>query len=304
MVEIEKYMSSEVAVAHSSEIVSYVRNLMLKKKFSRVVVVEGEKPVGIVTKKDLARRLGIGSVPWRRRPIDTIALSRVMSRNLITLPPTASIKKAAELMIKKNISSVIVLDGEFLVGVITKTDLLRAYAKNYAGIFKNRELMSKNVITANRYHTMNHLVELMNENNFGRIVVVDGRKPVGIVTSSDLSFADVHDRSRGIKIRRVLYVRKPKRAVRPRYRYIRTFPLAVAEDLMSANLLTALAEDDAAEAAKNMYKNEISSLPVVNEDEELEGIITKTDIAKGILLTTKHPAGKLLSSASSLPQGR
>ncbi|MDI6654497.1 MAG: CBS domain-containing protein [Candidatus Hydrothermarchaeota archaeon] len=284
MVEIEKCMSSEVAVAPSTETVSYARNLMLKKKFSRVIVVEGEKPVGIITKKDIARRLGIGSAPWRRRPIDTIALSRVMSKNLITLPPSTSIKKAAELMIKKNISSILILDGEFLVGIVTKTDMLRAYAENYAGVFKNRELMSKNVVTANRHHTMSHLVELMNENNFGRIVIVDGRKPIGIVTSSDLSFADVHDRDRGIKIRRVLYVRKPKQAGRPMYRYIRTFPLAVAEDLMSTNLLTALAEDDAAEAAKSMYKNEISSLPVVNEEDELEGIITKTDIARGILL--------------------
>lgn len=301
MVEIEKYMSSEVAVAPSTETVSYTRNLMLKKKFSRVVVVEGEMPVGIITKKDIARRLGAGSAPWRRRPIDAIALTRVMSKNLVTLPPKASIKKAAELMIKNNISSVILLDGVFLVGIVTKTDLLRAYVENYAGIFKNRELMSKNVVTANKHHTVSHLVELMDENNFGRIVIVDGRKPIGIVTSSDLSFADVQDRGRGIKIRRVLYVRKPKQAVRPMYRYIRTFPLAVAEDLMSADLLTAFAEEDAAEGAKSMYKNEISSLPVVNENEELEGIITKTDIAKGILLTTKHPAGKLLSSASSLP---
>lgn len=284
MVGIEKYMSSEVAVAPSTETVSYMRNLMLRKKFSRVVVVEGEKPVGIVTKKDIARRFGVGSAPWRRRPIDMITVSRVMSRNLITLPPNAPIKKAAGLMIKKNISSILVLDGESLVGIITKTDLLRAYAENYAGAFKNRELMSRNVVTANRYHAVSHLAGLMSENNFGRIVIVEGRKPIGIVTSSDLSFADVHDRGRGIKIRRVLYVRKPRQAVRPMYRYIRTFPLAVAEDLMSENLLTALAGDDAAEAARSMYKNEISSLPVVSEDGELEGIITKTDIARGILL--------------------
>jgi CBS domain-containing protein len=203
-----------------------------------------------------------------------------MTTGLITISLGASIEEAAKLMIDNEISSLPVLEAGSLVGIITKTDLLKAFAENYPDKFKTRELMSKQVVTANRHHTLTHLIDLMMEKGAGRVVIVEGTKPVGIVTPSDMSFAELADPKRGMRRKEVLYVRKPTRGDRPSYRHIKTF-LVTAEDLMTAELITVESGTDAAKTASIILKKGISSLPVV-EDESLAGIITKTDLVKGM----------------------
>ncbi|WP_457554567.1 CBS domain-containing protein [Candidatus Pyrohabitans sp.] len=280
---LEKYMQSPVIAAETTSTLEHVRNLMIKNDISRVVVLENGKPVGIVTRKDMARRLGEGRAPWRRRPIDRVACSRVMTRGLVTLPPDAGVKEAARIMVEKGISSIPVVKDDSLVGIVTTTDLLRAYVENMEGIFKTSEIMTRDVITANRNHTIAHLVELMVENGISRVIITDGTRPVGIVTATDLSLLELEDPVLGIKARRVLFVRKPEQASRPRYRYIRTLPFVTAGDVMSSGLITAGEDEDSAAAAKRMLDNRISSLPVVNEAFELRGIVTKRDILKAMV---------------------
>ncbi len=280
---LEKYMQSPVIAAETTSTLEHVRNLMIKNNISRVVVLENGRPVGIVTRKDMARRLGEGRAPWRRRPIDRVACSRVMTRGLVTLPPDAGVKEAARIMVEKGISSIPVVKDDSLVGIVTTTDLLRAYVENMEGIFKTSEIMTRDVITANRNHTIAHLVELMVENGISRVIITDGTRPVGIVTATDLSLLELADPVLGIKARRVLFVRKPEQASRPRYRYIRTLPFVTAGDVMSSELITAGEDEDSAAAAKRMLDNRISSLPVVNEAFELRGIVTKRDILKAMV---------------------
>ncbi len=280
---LEKYMQSPVIAAETTSTLEHVRNLMIKNNISRVVVLENGRPVGIVTRKDMARRLGEGRAPWRRRPIDRVACSRVMTRGLVTLPPDAGVKEAARIMVEKGISSIPVVKDDSLVGIVTTTDLLRAYVENMEGIFKTSEIMTRDVITANRNHTIAHLVELMVENGISRVIITDGTRPVGIVTATDLSLLELEDPVLGIKARRVLFVRKPEQASRPRYRYIRTLPFVTAGDVMSSELITAGEDEDSAAAAKRMLDNRISSLPVVNEAFELRGIVTKRDILKAMV---------------------
>jgi len=282
-VRLEKYMQSPVIAAESSSNLEHVRNLMIKNNISRVVVLEGGKPVGIVTRKDMARRLGEGRAPWRRRPIDKVACSRVMTRGLVTLPPEAEVREAARIMVEKGISSIPVVEDGSLVGIVTTTDLLRAYVENMEGRFKTSEIMTKDVITANRNHTIAHLVELMVENGISRVVITEGAKPVGIVTATDLSLLELEDPVMGIKARRVLFVRKPEQASRPRYRYVKTLPFVTAGDVMSSELVTANENEDSAAAAKRMLDHGISSLPVVNDASELCGIVTKRDILRAMV---------------------
>ncbi len=271
-------MTKEVVVASPSDSVAYIRNLMLKNDFSRVVIIEDNKPVGIVTKKDIMRALAAKRSLWKRRPIDKIAVSRIMSTNLITINPDASIKECAKLMVENRISSLPVVENDELVGIITTTDLLRAFAENFKNRFKVEDIMERNVPTVNRFHTVNHVVEVIEESGIDRVVVVEDGKPVGIITPSDLSFIYLHDEGTGVRIKEIMFVRKEASASRKRYRHVKLLPI-VAEDLMSEDLITTKKDEDAAEVAKTMLENRISSLPVV-ENDELVGIITKTTITK------------------------
>ena len=97
------------------------RDLLLRYRIKRVVVVNNvNKPIGIITEKDLAKATSVFS----GRNIWEMKVGDFMSENLITVKKNNSIYDTAKLMKKNNISSVIVLNEDnSLAGIITKTDL-------------------------------------------------------------------------------------------------------------------------------------------------------------------------------------
>ncbi len=274
-------MSSPVMAITPTDPVARAKNLMLRHGVKRLVVIDRGKPIGVVSMRDLAEHLSRGASTWRRRPIDHIPVARVMSDGLVSVALGTDVGKAANLMLSHNISSLVVLDGKELTGIVTKTDLTRCFTKRLGGRAKVRELMSTNVVTADRRHSLAHVVELMRKHGVSRVVVADGKKPIGIVTESDVALAQLEKPAGGIRGRRVQYTRKAERADRPRYRYVKYVALLTAEDVMRPELLTIGGEEDAARAASLMLEHGISGLPVV-EDEKLVGILTKTDLTNGI----------------------
>jgi len=279
--KVAEVMSSPVVVMRPTEPVAHAKNLMLRHDIKRLVVMEHGNPVGIVSMKDLAEHLGRGTSAWRRRPIDRIPIARVMNTNLVTASPGTDVEKAANMLLQHGISSLIITEDKQLVGILTKTDLARFFAEKLGGRAKVRELMSKNVITVGRQNSLAHVVELMEKNNITRVVVVDGAKPVGMVTASDVAFAQLETPGEGVARRKIKFTRKPERADRPRYRYVKYVALLTAEDVMKPELLTIEADEDAARAARLMLEHGISGLPVI-EGGDLVGIITKTDLTKGL----------------------
>ncbi|MDI6884059.1 MAG: CBS domain-containing protein [Hadesarchaea archaeon] len=279
--KVDQIMSSPVVAVNPTNPISHAKNLMLRHKVKRLVVMDRGNPIGMLSMRDIAERLGKGSSSWRRRPIDNIPIARVMSKGIIAVSTSSDLNKAAALMLKHDISSLIVLDGKKVAGVVTKTDLARAFSENLTGRSKVRDLMSSNPVTVNRRHSLARVVELMQEYGVRRVVVVDGERPVGMVTESDVAFAQLEQPGAGVKEREVKFTRRLDRASRPRARYIKYVALLTAEDVMRPELLTVEAGEDAARAAALMLEHGISGLPVI-EGEELVGIITKTDLTKGI----------------------
>ncbi|MCK9151467.1 CBS domain-containing protein [Methanobacterium alcaliphilum] len=277
--KIKDAMSDEVVVIQDTEQVAYARNLMLKHGFSRIIVVnlEGD-PVGIVTERDITHRLKGNGAAWRRRPIDKIAIRRVMNSNLITISPGNNIKEAVELMLKKDISSLPVIDQDGLTGIITKTDLIKIYENKFNSKWKVSDLMTSEVITVNENHAINHVISIMEEKNIGRTVVIRDNTPVGIITSGNISFADVEDPETGVNVEKIDFIRPVEGEGK---RNVRMVSMVTAGDIMTEDLVTLSPEDNASEAAQIMLDKDISGIPIV-EDNALVGIITKTDIIKGI----------------------
>ncbi|MBQ9622532.1 MAG: CBS domain-containing protein, partial [Treponema sp.] len=58
--------------------------------------------------------------------LSKITVEKVMKKQPITIQKDATIEEAAKIMSEKGISSLIVMDGEVLSGILTKTDLFRA----------------------------------------------------------------------------------------------------------------------------------------------------------------------------------
>lgn len=87
------------------------------------VVDDGGVLIGIVTEADLLR----GTVSGPSEGLDQPpTVGDVMTREVESLPSTASLGNAVELMLRKHVRSVPVCDGHRVVGVVTRRDLLRA----------------------------------------------------------------------------------------------------------------------------------------------------------------------------------
>lgn len=266
-------------VIQDTDQVAYARNLMIKNGFSRIVVINKEgHPVGIVTERDITHKMRGNGPNWKRRPIDKISINRVMNTDLITISPGENVKEAVEMMLKKDISSLIVVDEEGLAGIITKTDLIKIYGNKYTGKWKISDLMSSEVVTVNENHGINHVISLMEEKKIGRIVVIRDSNPVGIITTENISFAQIEDPETGINVEKIYFIRPVEGAEK---KNVRMVSMLTAGDLMTNHLVIMDADEDAAAASKLMLEKDISGMPVV-KDEELVGIITKTDIIKGI----------------------
>jgi len=274
-------MSSPVMAITPTDPVARAKNLMLRHGVKRLVVIDRGKPIGVVSMRDLAERLGRGASTWRHRPIDHIPVARVMKEGLVSVAPGTNLGKAAEIMLRHGIGSLVVFDGKELAGIVTKTDLTRYFSEQLGGRAKVSELMSTDIVTVDRMHSLSHVVELMGKHRISRVIVAEGKKPIGVITESDIALAQLEKPAEGIMQRRVRYTRKAERADRPRYRYVKYVALLTAEDMMRPGLMTIGGEEDVARAASLMLAHGIGGLPVV-EDGKLIGILTKTDLAKGI----------------------
>ncbi|MDD3984325.1 MAG: CBS domain-containing protein [Methanobacterium sp.] len=111
-----------------------------------------------------------------------------MSTNPIIASPNDEIHIAIELMIKNKIGSISIVDDEGIVGIITKTDLMKVYTDKLKGKWKVSDLMSNDVITVNENHSITHVINTMEDNKIGKIIVIRDNIPVGIITPENISF--------------------------------------------------------------------------------------------------------------------
>jgi CBS domain-containing protein len=114
----------------------------------------------------------------------------VMTADPITLPQSSSLTEAAKAMRDSDIGDVIVLDdGGQLCGIVTDRDIvIRAVAEGReAGGTTLGEICSRDPATLSLEDSVPDAIRLMSGKAIRRVPVVDGGKPVGIVTIGDLA---------------------------------------------------------------------------------------------------------------------
>ncbi len=279
--KVKEIMSSPVYVVSPEETVARARNLMLRHKIGRLVLVENNKPIGIVTKKDISRRLDQAEPQWRRRPIDIIPIRQVMTESLITIYPDATPKQLAVLMVENNIGGLPVVNNkDEVIGIVTKWDMIR-YFSELTLEMKVKDLKIEPAVTVHRHHTISHIIYELDANSMDRAVVLeDNDKPVGIITSSNLTFTEMKGKTGGLPQKDIKMTRKESYAGKKQNRYIREVPL-VAEDIMSCPLISVNIEDSATYAAGIMVKERINGVPVIGNG--VMGIVTGENIVNAIL---------------------
>jgi len=109
------------------------RQLMIQKRIRHLLVVEAGKLLGIVTDRDIrlnlpspATSLSVWEVNYL---LARMTVESAMTTSVVVISPRHDAKEAASLMLDHKIGALPVVDGGRLVGIITETDLLRAFVK-------------------------------------------------------------------------------------------------------------------------------------------------------------------------------
>ncbi|AAM07984.1 TPA: CBS domain-containing protein [Methanosarcina acetivorans] len=275
-------MSSPVYAINIDEPVSRARKLMLRHRISTLLVLNEGKMVGIVTKSDISNRLAQAEPLWRRRPIDQIPIKLLMTESVITIYPEASISQAAALMLENGVHDIPVVKND-IVGIVTRTDIVRYVAEHADEIdTKISTLMTDDIVSVHRHHTINHVIEEMNKNEIERVIVKDDAgKPVGVISKRNLALNLLTDNEGKLSTKSIKMARKSSPGGQKTYRYVKEVPLT-AEDIMITPIISIDVNEKISIAAKKLIEEEITALPV-SDGEEIVGILSRTDIMKSVL---------------------
>ncbi|WP_410508241.1 CBS domain-containing protein [Methanosarcina hadiensis] len=275
-------MSSPVYVINADGPVSHARNLMLRHRISTLLVLNEGKMVGIVTKSDITNRLAQAEPLWRRRPIDQIPIRLLMTESVITIYPEASISQAVALMLENGVHNIPVVKND-IVGIVTRTDVVRYVAEHADEIeTKIPRLMTEDVVSVHRHHTINHVIDELNKNEIERVIVKDDNgKPVGLISRRSIALNLLTDNEGKLSTKSIKMTRKSSPGGQKTYRYVKEVPLT-AEDIMVSPLMSIDINEKISDAAKKLIEEGINALPV-SDDEEIIGILSRTDIMKAVL---------------------
>jgi CBS domain-containing protein len=160
-IPVASLMSKSVKIETSDQNIRAVCKIMNENNIGSVVIVNKgkdqkngnnndnknvNKPVGIITERDIVRIMGTLEPSLLIRPVHEL-----MSKPLITISPNSSIKDAIQTMQVKNIRRLVVVEKEekdddnIMVGIITDKDIFRAIMKNQSLIpsILNDELLAQ-----------------------------------------------------------------------------------------------------------------------------------------------------------------
>jgi CBS domain-containing protein len=129
-ISVSSFMTRELKTEKEDQNVIAACRIMHENNIGSVVIVSknganSEKPIGIVTERDVVRLLGSLNPSLLQTP-----LSDIMSKPLITISKNSSIRDAIQAMQQKNIRRLVILDKEKMVGIITDKDIFRAIMNN------------------------------------------------------------------------------------------------------------------------------------------------------------------------------
>jgi len=119
-VEIKDIMVDKVITVEAAATVRDAAKLMNKHDIGCLVVVEEGRPIGIVTERDMLKRVLAESKELKKTNVQEI-----MSKPLTVGKPDMEIESAAKIMFTKKIKKLPIVEEGKLLGLVTLTDLLR-----------------------------------------------------------------------------------------------------------------------------------------------------------------------------------
>jgi len=247
--KISSIMSKDVLSLEPQEFLKSAIQKMSSNNVSCVVVMKEKKPLGILTERDIIYLMGINI------DFNTVNLQTVMRSPVIAVSEETEIPEAANLMVINSLRRLVVVDGEHkVIGIVTQTDIIKNLSiDSFISFKKVEQIMNRNIISVDEKDRLLNAVSLMVKNRISCILVMKGKKPIGIITERDITKAIAED----------------------------TISDGVFE-IMKSPMLTTHKDLNLFDATRLMDENKARSLTVVDHQGIAIGIITKSDIIKNL----------------------
>ena len=135
--KVREIMNSPVITINSNDSVARARWLMTNNNISKLPVLEEKRLVGIVSTRDIVNRLySVGgkkrsSILTEEERLMALPVREIMTYPVVTTDGNQDVRKAVEILLKRNISGMPVVEGEFVVGMFSGIDVVKLIAKKF-----------------------------------------------------------------------------------------------------------------------------------------------------------------------------
>jgi len=111
----------------------------------------------------------------------------VMTKEVVTIAPDATLADAIELLVARGISGLPVLNSDKkVIGIISEKDILNIFSSGNLHITKVEDVMTKRVISFSSDTDVDKIALCISENKFRRVPIIDNGKLVGIISRRNI----------------------------------------------------------------------------------------------------------------------
>lgn len=246
---INSIMSRDVITLDPAESLKSAVMKMNAGDISCVVVVEENKPVGILTERDIIYLLGVDI------DFDTVDLRTVMRSPVISISEDTELPEAANLMVINNLRRLVIVDGQHnVIGIVTQTDIIKNLSiDSFISLKKVEQIMTRNIVSVTEEETLKDAITLMAKNRISCILVIKENKPQGMITERNITKAVAENTT-----------------------------INHVSEIMTTAIPTTNKDMNLYDATRLMDDRRARSLTVVNAQGDVIGVVTKSDIIKNL----------------------
>lgn len=265
---ISEIKNADIITVQENQSVQEIITHIVTNKISKVFVTNNSRPVGVISDKDVVRFLYIDK---SRRNLEEVFASEIMN-NICFVVGSLSCKDAAQMMMINKISSLCVGSREKINGIVTKSDLLRYYVSTCSDDTKVSDYMTISYFAAPVETKIHEILKKIIMCDISRVLVTEKDSPVGIATIGDI-FRD------GLATNKLSIVQNNNYSDNDGLWSETGFVGSqIVGEIMTEGLITVNSSSPMKDAAKLLLDRKIDCLGVKNSNNQIVGIINKTNI--------------------------
>ena len=272
------YMSKPITINYASNLVEVLKKIIDENK-SRLLVEKDYRISKIVSEKDLGLFLFSDT---SGRKLGQISLSDI-SKEIISVNEFTNLDECARKILDLEIGSLAISSDDNVIGILTKTDLVKYFSAAYLGKKTVGEYMTPYYAWEYSDSSISYVVSKMIEKKISRIILRNKSEiPDGIITFRDLfkislklgQEDEVLDNSDSMIS-----------VIFPRKGFVSKSGFGEATkafEIMTKNILSVNYDDDLAKTGKLLNNKQVNGAGVLSRNGNLIGMISKTDIVKAL----------------------